>query len=83
MAVLLPEMNLEHPLIGSLDHLSEQQALEQISALEKKLTWAVNSGNAHVCNQLRMALQSYRSYYNQCLAKQTKDHDYKDRIQIQ
>ncbi len=56
---------MEHPLIGSLDEYTSEQLLEKISELNRKLGIAYNMGNAHLCNQIRMAIQSHQTKYQE------------------
>ena len=56
---------MEHPLISSLDDLTAEQLLEKITELNKKLTIAMRGGNHYLCNQLRMAIESYQVKYNE------------------
>jgi hypothetical protein len=56
---------MEHPLIPNLDTLSSDDLLEKISELNRKLGIAYNTGNGHLCNQLRMAIESYQNKYNE------------------
>lgn len=56
---------MEHPLISNLEDLSLDQLTEKITDLNKKLSFAVSTGNWHLCNQLRMALESYQNTYNE------------------
>jgi hypothetical protein len=56
---------MEHPLIDNLDSLTVDQLQEKISELTKKLGIAMRSGNGHMCNQLRMALESYQNKYQE------------------
>jgi ABC-type lipoprotein export system ATPase subunit len=56
---------MEHPLIGSLDEYTSEQLLEKISELNRKLGIAHNMGNAHLCNQLRMAIESHQIKYQE------------------
>jgi hypothetical protein len=58
---------MDHPLIGNLDDLSTDQLSTQISDLHRKLSIATRGGNAHLCNQIRMALESYQNKYQQKL----------------
>lgn len=58
---------MEHPLIPSLDDLTAEQLSEKISELQKKMSIAYRTGNAHLCNQLRMALESYQNKYQEKL----------------
>ena len=54
---------MEHPLIANLEGLSVDQLTEKISELQKKLGIAYRSGNGYLCDQLRMALESYQTMY--------------------
>lgn len=54
---------MEHPLIANLDDQSPEQLQEKITELTKKLGIALRTGNAHLCNQLRMALETYNTAY--------------------
>ena len=60
---------MEHPLIPSLDELTEQQLLDKITELNKKLGIAYNTGNGYLCNQIRMAIESYQTKYQEKLRK--------------
>jgi len=54
---------MEHPLIASLDSLTEQELLDKINELNRKLGIAYQTGNGHLCNQLRMAIESFQTKY--------------------
>jgi hypothetical protein len=56
---------MEHPLIKNLNELSNQELLDKISELHKKLAIAARSGNGHMCDQIRMALESYQNQFNE------------------
>ena len=56
---------MEHPLIKNLNDLSNQELLDKISELHKKLAIAARSGNGHMCNQIRMALESYQNQFHE------------------
>lgn len=56
---------MEHPLISNLDSLSVEELTEKISELNKKLGIAYRTGNGHLCNQLRMAIESYQTKYQE------------------
>lgn len=58
---------MEHPLIPNLDDLNTEQLLEKVTELNKKLGIAYRTGNGHLCNQLRMAIESYQNKYNEKL----------------
>lgn len=73
--------NMEHPLIGGLDDLTIEELSSRISDLNQKLAIAARFGNGHLCNQIRMALVSYNTKYQEKLKSgQTKDFD--DKINI-
>jgi hypothetical protein len=50
---------MEHPFINDLDGLTLEQLGSKISELHKKLGIAMRSGNSYLCDQIRMALDSY------------------------
>jgi hypothetical protein len=54
---------MEHPLIGDISGLTPEQLLEKINELHRKLGIAQRTGNAHLCNQVRMAIESYQNRY--------------------
>jgi hypothetical protein len=56
---------MEHPLIHNLNDLSNQELLDKISELHKKLAIAARTGNGHMCDQIRMALESYQNQFNE------------------
>jgi hypothetical protein len=58
---------MEHPLISSLDNLSLEQLSEKINELNKKLGIAYRTGNGYLCDQLRMAIESYQTKYQEKL----------------
>jgi hypothetical protein len=58
---------MDHPLIPNLDGLSAEELLSKITELNKKLGIAYNTGNHYLCNQLRMAIESYQTKYTEKL----------------
>ena len=72
---------MEHPLIGSLDEYTSEQLLEKISELNRKLGIAHNMGNAHLCNQLRMAIESHQIKYQEKI-RTNPDNNFNDVIDI-
>jgi hypothetical protein len=50
---------MEHPFINNLDDQTLEQLGSKISELHKKLGIAMRSGNPYLCDQIRMALDSY------------------------
>lgn len=75
---------MEHPLIGDLTKLTESELTEKIADLNKKLSIAARSGNGHLCDQLRMAIESYRTRYNTVLeeARKNNTNNFNDKINI-
>jgi hypothetical protein len=58
---------MEHPLIANLDNLSAEELLDKLNELRKKLVIAYNTGNGHLCNQIRMAIETYQNKYQEKL----------------
>lgn len=75
---------MEHPLIGSLDELTVDQLSDKVSELNKKLTIAMANGNGNLCNQLRMAIESYQNKYQEKLRESyASNQNFADKINIQ
>jgi predicted component of type VI protein secretion system len=60
---------MEHPLIGSLEDFTPEQLLEKITELNRKLSIAYRMGNADLCNQIRMAIESHQNKYQEKIRK--------------
>lgn len=74
---------MEHPLIGSLADLTQDQISEKLTELNKKLGIAMQTGNGHLCNQLRMAIESYNNKYQELnRAAMEKNPNFADKINI-
>ncbi len=77
---------MEHPLLPSLDHMTVEELATKISELSKKLSIAHRMGNAHLCNQIRMAIESHQVKYQektQAMFNKNKPGDnFEDRIDI-
>lgn len=58
---------MEHPLIPNLDDLKIDELGAKITELNHKLRIAQNTGNGHLCNQIRMAIESYQIKHSQRL----------------
>jgi hypothetical protein len=56
---------MEHPLIGSLEDFTTEQLLEKVTELNRKLSIAYRMGNNDLCNQIRMAIESYQAKYQE------------------
>ena len=54
---------MEHPLIANLNDLTEEQLLEKVTEPQRKLSIAYRTGNADLCNQIRMAIESFQTKY--------------------
>ena len=78
---------MEHPLIGSLDELTLEELGAKVNELGKKLGIAARTGNGHLCNQIRMAIENYQNMYQQKLQDSYKkaqgDTNFDDKINIQ
>ena len=78
---------MEHPLIGPLDELTLEELGARINELGKKLSIAARSGNGHLCDQIRMAMENYQNMYQQKLQESYKkaqgDSNFDDKINIQ
>ena len=77
---------MEHPLIGNLDELTVDELGKKVSDLNQKLTIAMRSGNGHLCNQLRMAIESFQNKYQEKVQstyrKQIEDSNFNSKIDI-
>lgn len=78
---------MEHPLLQVDPSLSADQLQTTISDLNKKLTFAMRTGNAHLANQIRMAIESYSNRYKErvqeAYASASKSGtDFSDKINI-
>lgn len=60
---------MEHPLINNIDNLSLEELGSKVSDLNKKLAIAYRSGNGHLCEQIRMALNSYNVKHQEKMAE--------------
>jgi hypothetical protein len=75
---------MEHPLIGNLDELTIEQLSEKINDLHRKLTVAHRSGNGYLCDQIRMAIESYSNKLRQRQQEQYEaaQQSFDDKIKI-
>jgi hypothetical protein len=78
---------MEHPLIGDISSLTLDELTTKVSDLQKKLGIAQRTGNGHLCNQIRMALESFQTQYYAKLQDSYKrsgdDTDFTNKINIQ
>lgn len=63
---------MEHPLIGDISQLTPEQLTEKINELHRKLGIAQRTGNGHLCNQVRMAIETYQNQYQNRLRESQK-----------
>jgi hypothetical protein len=77
---------MEHPLLPSLEHMTVEELGSKISELNKKLSIAHRMGNAYLCNQIRMAIESHQVKYQektQAMFNKNKPGDnFEDKIDI-
>ncbi len=79
---------MEHPLIGDISNLTVDELGAKVSDLQKKLGIAQRSGNGHLSNQIRMALETFYNAYQAKLQEtyqkqNTSNIDFNDKINIQ
>lgn len=86
MGVLFYNEYMEHPLIGNIDELTLDELTNKISELNNKLNIVIRTGNAHLCNQIRMAIETYQNKYQEKLRATYKkdggDADFSNKINI-
>jgi hypothetical protein len=63
---------MEHPLIGDISGLTLDELSSRVSDLSKKLSQAQRTGNGHLCNQIRMALETFSNAYQTKLRETQK-----------
>jgi hypothetical protein len=73
---------MEHPLLGNIDHNTPEELLDRINELQKKLSIAYRIGNHDLCNQIRMAINSYQTKYNEKSRRDDKDNGFDSIIDI-
>lgn len=77
---------MEHPLIGDISALSVEQLGNTVADLQKKLGIAQRTGNGHLTNQIRMALETYHNAYSarlqQSYQQAASSHNFSDKIDI-
>jgi hypothetical protein len=56
---------MEHPFINNLEDMTLEQLGSKVSELHKKLGIAHRMGNGYLCDQIRMAIESYNGKYQQ------------------
>ena len=73
---------MDHPLIGNIDDLTTEELGAKVTELNKKLSIAYRLANHDLCNQLRMAIETYQNKYQEKLRKTNTGTDYDGMIDI-
>jgi hypothetical protein len=73
---------MEHPLIPNIDDLTTDELSAKITELNKKLSIAYRLANHDLCQQIRMALETYSNKYQEKLRKTSSGTDYDGMIDI-
>ena len=72
---------MEHPLIASLDQYTPDELMARVNDLNRKLAFAMRAGNADLCHQIRMAIESHYNKYQEKIRK-NPDVDFDSVIDI-
>ena len=72
---------MEHPLIGNISELKEDELTDKINDLTKKYMIAQRTGNGHLCQQIAMALETYRTKLSEKYRASNKG-DFDDKIDV-
>ena len=73
---------MDHPLIGDINNLTTEELSSKVTELNKKLSIAYRMGNNHLCNQLRMAIETYQNKYQEKLRASQSGTDFDGMIDI-
>lgn len=73
---------MDHPLISNIDSLTTDELSAKVTELNKKLSIAYRLGNHDLCNQIRMAVETYSNKYQQKLRASQTGTDYEGMIDI-
>lgn len=73
---------MEHPLINDVGNLTEEELQNKVSELTKKYMTAQRMGNAHLCQQISMALETYRNKLQEKYRMKKSDDDFDDKIDV-
>jgi hypothetical protein len=72
---------MEHPLIGNIDSLTNDELMEKITDLNNKYSICMRTGNHQVLGQIQMAMETYRNKLSE-KTKRANPEDFKDKIDI-
>ena len=73
---------MDHPLISNIDDLTTEELSSKVTELNKKLAIAYRLANHDLCNQIRMAIETYQNKYQEKLRKTSSGTDYDGMIDI-
>ena len=72
---------MEHPLIGNIDSLTNDELMEKITDLNNKYTICMRTGNHQVLGQIQMAMETYKNKLSE-KTKKANPEDFEDKIDI-
>jgi hypothetical protein len=73
---------VQHPFISNLSDKSLEELQKTLSDLTGKLTFAYRMGNGALIHQLNMAIDSYRTAYNDKMNEMIKAQKINTKISI-
>ena len=73
---------MEHPFINGLSEKSMEELQTTIDGLTTKLTFAYQTQNSALINQINMALDSYRNAYQKKMDELIKKQNMPNQIHI-
>lgn len=73
---------MQHPFISNLSDKSLEELQKTLSDLTSKLTFAYRMGNSALIHQLNMAIDSYRTAYNDKMNDMIKAQKINTKISI-
>ena len=72
---------MEHPFINGLNDLTDEELQNRVNELTNKFFVAQKSGNAQLCHQIQMAIESYRNKLQERYRK-GDDNSHDEKINI-
>ncbi len=72
---------MEHPLIGNIDSLTNDELMEKITDLNNKYSICMRTGNHQVLGQIQMAMETYKNKLSE-KTKRANPEDFEDKIDI-
>jgi len=73
---------MQHPFITDLSNKNIDELQNTINDLTKKLNFVHRAQNSTMTNQIRMALESYKSEYNKRIDEMYKKQNLQTKINI-